>query len=115
MFAVAYISSLGYLWTTTPLSVGIEKCSLKYFSNTKFVYRKIEEVLVFAWTHIVKHFVQEFASSQNLSALIISNFWSASHVYCTSWETSNRLFHQNRSQDSTLISVLLNAVLTVSH
>ena len=27
----------------------------------------------------------------------------------------NRLFHQNRSQDSTLISVLLNAVLTVSH
>ena len=28
---------------------------------------------------------------------------------------SNRLFHQNRSQDWTLISVLLNAVLTVSH
>ena len=27
----------------------------------------------------------------------------------------NRLFHQNRSQDLTLISVLLNAVLTVSH
>ena len=27
----------------------------------------------------------------------------------------NRLFHQNRSQDWTLISVLLNAVLTVSH
>ena len=27
----------------------------------------------------------------------------------------NRLFHQNRSPDSTLISVLLNAVLTVSH
>ena len=27
----------------------------------------------------------------------------------------NRLFHQIRSQDSTLISVLLNAVLTVSH
>ena len=27
----------------------------------------------------------------------------------------NRLFHQNRSQDSTLILVLLNAVLTVSH
>ena len=26
----------------------------------------------------------------------------------------NRLFHQNRSQDSTLISVELNAVLTVS-
>ena len=46
------------------------KYSLKYFSNTKFVYRKIEEVLVFAWTHIVKHFVQEFAFSQNLSALI---------------------------------------------
>ena len=27
----------------------------------------------------------------------------------------NRLFHQNRSADSALISVLLNAVLTVSH
>ena len=27
----------------------------------------------------------------------------------------NRLFHRNRSQDSTLISVLLNTVLTVSH
>ena len=27
----------------------------------------------------------------------------------------NPLFHQNRSQDSTLISVLLNAVLTLSH
>ena len=73
--------------TTRPISVGIESCSLKYFSDTKFVYRKIVEVLVFAWTNIVKHFVQEFAFSQNLSALIIFNFWSASHVYCTSWET----------------------------
>ena len=25
--------------------------------------------------------------SQNLSAVKIFNFWSASHVYCTSWET----------------------------
>ena len=33
--------------TTTPLSVGIENCSLKYFSDTKFVYRKIVERLVF--------------------------------------------------------------------
>ena len=29
--------------TTTPLSVGIESCSPKYFSDTKFVYRKIVE------------------------------------------------------------------------
>ena len=28
---------------------------------------------------------------------------------------TNRLFHQNPSQDSTLISVLLDAVLTVPH
>ena len=33
--------------TTSPLSVGIESCSLRYFSNTKFVYRKIVEVLCF--------------------------------------------------------------------
>ena len=39
--------------TTTPLSVGIESCSLKYFSDTKFVYRKIVELNVFAWTNIV--------------------------------------------------------------
>ena len=100
--------------TTTPLSVGIESCSLKYFTDTKFVYRKIVELLVFAWTNIVTHLLQEFSFSQNLSALIIFNFWSASHVYCTSWKP-NRLFHQNRSPDSTLISKLLNAVLTVSH
>ena len=73
--------------TTTPLSVGIESCFLKYFTDTKFVYGKIVELLVFAWTNIVTHLLQEFSFSQNLSALIIFNFWSASHVYCTSWET----------------------------
>ena len=73
--------------TTTPLLVGIETCSLKYFTDTKFVYRQIVELLVFAWTNIVTHLLQEFSFSENLSALIIFNFWSASHVYCTSWET----------------------------
>ena len=73
--------------TTTPLSVGIESCSLKYFSDTKFVYRKIVELLVFAWTNIVTHLLQEFAFSQNVGALIIFNFWSVSNIYCTSWET----------------------------
>ena len=72
--------------TTMPLSVEIERCSLKYFSDTKFVYRKIVEVLVYAWTNIVAHLVQEDAFSQNLSALIIFDFWSASHVYCSSCE-----------------------------
>ena len=72
---------------TTSLSVRIESCSLKYFSDTKFVYQKIVELLVFAWTNIVTHLLQEFPFSQNLSALIIFNFWSASNVYCTSWET----------------------------
>ena len=71
------------------------------------------ELLVFAWANIVTHLLQEFSFSQNFGALIIFNFWSASHVYRTSWETY-RLFHQNRSQDSTLISVLLNVVLTIS-
>ena len=69
--------------TTTPLSVGIESCSLKYFTDTKFVYRKIVELLVFAWTNIVTH-LKEFSFSQNLSALVIFNFWPVSHVYCTS-------------------------------
>ena len=27
-----------------------------YFSDTKFVYRKIVERLVFAWTNIVTHY-----------------------------------------------------------
>ena len=58
-----------------PSSVGIERCSLEYFSDTKFVYRKIVEVLVFAGTNIVTRLVQEFAFGQNLSALIIFNFW----------------------------------------
>ena len=102
--------------TTTLLSVGIESCSLKYFTDTKFVYRKIVELLVFAWTNIVTHLLQEFSFSQNLSALIVCNFWSAL-ITCLLYFLGkpNRLFHQNRSQDSTLISVLLNAVLTVSH
>ena len=78
---------------TTPFSVGIEIFCLKYFSDTKFVYSKIVELHVFAWTNIVTHLLQEFCFSQNLSAIII---------------------FQNRSQDSTLISVLLNAFLTVS-
>ena len=34
--------------TTTVLSFGIERCSLKYFSDTKFVCRKIVEVLCHA-------------------------------------------------------------------
>ena len=42
--------------TTTPLSVGIESCSLKHFSYTKFVYRKIVELPVFAWTNIATHY-----------------------------------------------------------
>ena len=42
--------------TATSLSVGIESCSLKYFTDTKFVYRKIVELLVFAWTNIVTHY-----------------------------------------------------------
>ena len=73
--------------TTTPFSVGIESFCRKYFSNTKFVYTKIVELLVFAWTNIVTHLLQEFAFGQNLNVLMIFNFWSASHVYCTSWET----------------------------
>ena len=72
--------------TTTPLSVGIESFCLKYFSDTKFVYRKIVEALVFLWANIVTHTLQEFSFSQTFSALIIFNFLSASHVYCTSWE-----------------------------
>ena len=102
--------------TTTPFSVGIESFCLKYFSDTKFVYRKIVELLVFAWTNIVTHLLQEFAFGQNLNVLMIFNFWSASrHMFTVLLGKPNRLFHQNRSQDWTLISVLLNAVLTVSH
>ena len=62
--------------------------------SVHLVYRKIVELLVFAWANIVTHLSKEFAFSQNLSALTI---------------------FQNRSQDSTLILVLLNAFLTVSH
>ena len=99
--------------TTTPLSVGIESCSLKYFSHTKFVYRKIVELLVFAWTNIVTHLLQELAFSHNLIVLIILTF-SRYHMFTVLLGKPNRLFHQNRSQDSTLISVLLNAVDRVS-
>ena len=60
--------------TTTPFSVGIESFCLKYFSDTKFVYRKIVELLVFAWTNIVTHLLQEFSFSQNLSAVTIFDF-----------------------------------------
>ena len=61
--------------------------------SVHLLYQKIVKPLVFAWTNIVTHLLQEFCFSQNLSAIII---------------------FQNRSQDSTLISVLLNAFLTVS-
>ena len=61
--------------TTTPLSVEIERCSLKCFRDTKFVYRKIVEVLVFAGTNIVTRLVHEFAFSQNSCAVIIYKFW----------------------------------------
>ena len=50
--------------TTTPLSVGIESFSLRYFRDTKFVHRKIVELLVFVRTNIVMHLLQEFAFSQ---------------------------------------------------
>ena len=60
------------------------ECQLVTFSDTKFVYRK---TVLFEWTNIVTHLVQEFTFSQNFSALKIFNYWSASHVYCTSWET----------------------------
>ena len=60
--------------TTTPFSVGIESFCLKYFSDTKFVYRKIVELLVFAWANIVTHLSQEFAFGQNLNVLMIFNF-----------------------------------------
>ena len=51
--------------TRTPLSIGIESCLIKYFSDTKFVYREIVELLVLAWTNIVTHLLQEFAFGQN--------------------------------------------------
>ena len=37
------------------------------------------------------------------------------HMFTVLLGKPNRLFHQNRSQDWTLISVLLNVVLTLSH
>ena len=50
--------------TTTLLSVGIESCSLKNFSDTKFVYQKIAELLVFVVTNTVTHLLKEFAFSR---------------------------------------------------
>ena len=47
--------------TTTLLSVGIESCSLKNFSDTKFVYHKIPELLVFVGTNTVMHLLKECA------------------------------------------------------
>ena len=49
--------------TTKLLSVGIESCSLKNFSDTKFVYQKIAELLVFVGTTTVTHLLKEFAFS----------------------------------------------------
>ena len=50
--------------TTTLLSVGIEGCSLKNFTATKFVYQKIAELLVFVGTNTVTHLLKEFAFSR---------------------------------------------------
>ena len=50
--------------TTTLLSVGIESCSLKNFSDTKFVYQKIVELLVFEGTNTVTHLLKGFAFSR---------------------------------------------------
>ena len=51
--------------TTTLLSVGIESCSLKNFSDTKFVYHKIAELdLVFVGTNTVTHLLKGFAFSR---------------------------------------------------
>ena len=50
--------------TTTVLLVGIESCSLKNFSDTKFVYHKIAELLVFVGTNTVAHPLREFAFSR---------------------------------------------------
>ena len=51
--------------TTTLLSVGIESCSLKNFSDTMFVYQKIAELhLVFVGTNTVTHLLQEFSFSR---------------------------------------------------
>ena len=50
--------------TTTLLSVGIESCSLTNFRDTKFVYQKITERLVFVGTNTVMHLLQESAFSR---------------------------------------------------
>ena len=43
------------LATTMLLTVGIESGSLKNFSDTKFVYHKIAELLVFVGTNTVTY------------------------------------------------------------
>ena len=50
--------------TTTLLSVGIESCFLKNFSDTKFVYQKSVELLALVGTNTVTHLLQEFAFSR---------------------------------------------------
>ena len=50
--------------TTTLLSVGIESCSLKNFSDTKFSYHKIAELLVFVGTNTVMRLLKELAFSR---------------------------------------------------
>ena len=75
------------------LSFGIERCSLKYFSDTKFVCRKIVEVLVFSWTNIVTHLVEEFAFKQNLSAQFLT--FGRHHMFTVLLGKPNRFFHQN--------------------
>ena len=82
--------------TTTLFSVGLESFCLKYFSDTKFVYRKIVDLLVFAWTNIVTHLLQKFAFGQNLNVLMI---FFRHHMFIVVLGKPNRLFHQNRSQD----------------
>ena len=74
--------------TTTLLSVGIESCSLKNFSDTKFVYQKSVELLVLVGTNTVTHLLQEFAFSrlvhQNQSYWL--QFWLShwySFFYCS--------------------------------
>ena len=59
------------------------------------------EILVIVWTNnIVMHLLQEFGQH---------------HMFTVLLGKPNHLVHQNLSQDLTLILVLLNAVLTVSH
>ena len=51
----------------------------------------------------------------DLSDLTVTLTFGRHHMFAVLLGKHNRLFHQNWSQDLTLISVLLNTVLTVSH